>query len=140
MQSHNDLPDHVKKLNEDVLKNFVEESSGQLMKYETVGKDADLDDNPMTGEDLRKLKEKAAGMIANKESEIANAGEPIEERRVGQFLVRHLPVDEVCNRISIGTGRKLGNEGYISFRGDPRQIEDALKRAWKIMREFNGGA
>lgn len=88
-------------------------------------------------ENYEKLKERAAKMIANKESEIANSGEPIEERKVGRFLIRHLPDDEVCNRISIGSGRQLGLAGYISFRGDPREVEQLLKRAWKIMKDFN---
>ena len=88
--------------------------------------------------EMKMLKERAAKMIANKESEIANTGEPIEERKVGDLLVRHLPVDDVCNRVSIGSGRKLGRLGYISFRGDPHEVEALLKRAWKTMKVFNG--
>lgn len=60
---------------------------------------------------------------------------PLYEDFIGSTLVRRLPDDPHCNRISIGGGGVLSNHGqYVVYRGRPSEIIELLKRALKAVK------
>lgn len=87
-------------------------------------------------EDLEKLKAVADEMVAKRES-LITAGAPGEKeifsknvRSCGvDILLRQLPDDPLCLRISIGEGHRIPGSAYCVFRGDLIKAIALLKQA-----------
>ena len=88
---------------------------------------------------FKTIEEKAAGMVRNRESEIT-AGKPgeeaIREQEVDGMLIRRLPDDPLCLRISIGGSPLVPNSFYFVFRGDATEIEGLLDRAREAFKSW----
>jgi len=92
---------------------------------------------------LKELYKKAEQMTKDKENLIAagdaHGEEVIREEVHNDFLIKQLPDDPLCLRISLG-GRadiKLGSpENYLVFRGNAKLIYKLLRDAYKGFGKF----
>jgi hypothetical protein len=80
---------------------------------------------------IRRLTEQAAAMSAAGTNTITTGkpGENAEEEIVGTFLVRKLPDDPDCLRVSLGEPNVSGASAYVVVRGNIRDAVELLERA-----------
>lgn len=95
--------------------------------------DRDFMDTPETAEDVvKRLEGRAVKMMATGQSSIT-AGRPGEkaeaEEQVGQFVIRRLPDDTDCLRISIGEPAVVKLGAYLVYRGHTEDVIGLLERA-----------
>ena len=93
----------------------------------------DFKDTPETAEDVvERLRKRAAEMNKTGGASIT-AGRPGEqalaEEEVGQFMIRKLPDDKDCLRISIGEPAVVKLGAYLVYRGHTEDVIGLLERA-----------
>lgn len=99
--------------------------------------DIDANYESHSAEVLAQLEAKAKEMMASGESQITagkDGEKPVQEEQVGMFLIRQMPEDPLCLRISIGESNDVSESGYFVFRGQPDDIEQLLVRALSALR------
>lgn len=108
-----------------------------MQTHDNADFNQNLSDLVPGSQDLKELADKAKTMIADGRSTIT-AGAPdeevIAEKLVGTIMVRRLPDDPHCLRISVGEGHRIADSAYLVFRGDPSDIESLLVRALAALR------
>lgn len=78
---------------------------------------------------------KAAERLTERGENLITAGapheRPLSESTHGGFLIRHLPDDPLCLRISIGEApeHRMGDSAYLVYRGNRHVIRELLRRA-----------
>lgn len=99
--------------------------------------DFDVIERNRRAEVLSELEKLAAQRVADGTSKLtagAPGEAPIREEQVGMLLVRQMPEDPLCPRISIGESNDVAESGYLVFRGPADQIEPLLVRALAALR------
>ncbi len=89
-------------------------------------------DTHADNEHLENLGQRAVEMTRDGTNKITagKPGEPVVyQNTVGNFLVRKLPDDPDCVRVSIGLVRDSNSQGYVVVRGRFAEVQEALNRA-----------
>jgi len=100
--------------------------------------DRDLSGVREASEDLlQRMKQKAAAMTAAQTNTFTagRLGETVlHEEEVGVFLIRKLPEDPDCLRVSIGEPSVVGPGAYVVIRGRTSSAIELIERALAALR------